>query len=330
MTDIEVSNVIETATDNESTPNFKDSFTQTDTNDLHCNLDNINIDNSNNSKESIYQDFDTLVLSGASVKGFLLLGSLQYLIDNYLHTKITNYIGTSVGSMIGYLLAIGYTPIEIMVFVCKNRLVERIQNFNLVAMINGNGASSYTNLHEQLEKMTIEKIGYLPTLGNLKTRFGKSLTCVTFNLTNEKIEYISSDNHPDIPCLIAIRMSSNLPFIFDKFMYNNNIYIDGGIYDNFAIDIAESIGNRVLGIHVSPDKDGEINYHDLGIVEYIYRLMFIPISQTTQSKLQKIKHNTKVVRLQTDTIRFFDFDLSGQQKMQLFSDGYQQTKDQFE
>ena len=275
-------------------------------------------------------DFDTLVLSGASSKGFLLLGSLQYILDNHLHYKISNYIGTSVGAMIGYLLAIGYTPIEIMVYVCTHRLLERIQNLNLVAMINGNGASSYTSIQEQLEKMTIEKIGYLPTLGNLKTKFGKSLTCVTFNLTIEKIEYISSESHPDIPCLVALRMSANLPFVFNNFKYNNSMYIDGGICDNFSIDIGEKIGNKVLGIYVSPDKDGEVNYNDLGVIEYIYRLMFIPISQATQAKIQSVNINTKIIRLQTDTIRFFDFDLSGQQKMQLFSDGYQQTKISFE
>ena len=61
-------------------------------------------------------DFDTLVLSGGSSKGILILGALQYAQDNFLLNKINKYIGTSVGSIICFLLLIGYTPIEIMIY----------------------------------------------------------------------------------------------------------------------------------------------------------------------------------------------------------------------
>lgn len=271
--------------------------------------------------------YDTLVLSGASAKGFLLLGAMQYAHDNYLLNKITNYIGTSAGAMICYLLAIGYTPVEIMVYICTHHLLEKILNFNLVAMINGGGASSFAAIHEQLEKMTIDKIGYLPTLGNLKSRFGKSLTCVTYNLTEDKTEYLNSDTHSDLPCLIALRMSSNLPFVFENFSYNGKLYIDGGIYDNFAIDLGDSIGKKVLGVYITPDtdnKEGTINYNKIGILEYIYRLMFIPISQTQSTKIKAISNKCKVVCVSTDSVHFLNFNLSPQTKMDLFSLGYNQ------
>ena len=45
-------------------------------------------------------DFDTLVLSGGSSKGILILGALQYAYDNFLLNKIYKYIGTSIGSII--------------------------------------------------------------------------------------------------------------------------------------------------------------------------------------------------------------------------------------
>ena len=112
--------------------------------------------------------------------------------------EIKNYIGTSSGSIICFLLAIGYTPIEIMVYICTHQLLERIQHFNVVAMINGGGASSFISIYEQLEKMTIEKIGYIPTFQDLKTKFNANLTCITYNLTENKTEYLSVDNYPNL------------------------------------------------------------------------------------------------------------------------------------
>ena len=80
-------------------------------------------------EENILVDYDTLVLSGGSSKGIMTLGALQYLYDNFLLKNIKNYIGTSAGAMICYLLAIGYTPVEIIVYICKHQLLEKMQHF---------------------------------------------------------------------------------------------------------------------------------------------------------------------------------------------------------
>jgi hypothetical protein len=119
-------------------------------------------DNTCKTEESNIISFDTLVISGASSKCIIILGALQYLYDqNYLN-NIDNFTGTSAGAIVCFLLIIGYTPIEIIVYICTNQLIEKMAHFNVVAMINGHGASSFSNIYEQLEKMTIAKIGYIP------------------------------------------------------------------------------------------------------------------------------------------------------------------------
>ena len=50
----------------------------------------------------------TIVISGGSINGIICLGALQYLINNKLLDNITTFIGTSSGSMTGFLLSIGY------------------------------------------------------------------------------------------------------------------------------------------------------------------------------------------------------------------------------
>ena len=281
-------------------------------------------------EENILVDYDTLVLSGGSSKGIMTLGALQYLYDNFLLKNIKNYIGTSAGAMICYLLAIGYTPVEIIVYICKHQLLEKMQHFNIVAMINGAGAVSFNNIHEHLEKMTIEKIGYLPTIADLKNKFEKTFICTTYNITEDKTEYLSVETHPDLPCLIALRMTSNLPLIFENYKYGNSFYIDGGISDNFPIDIGDKIGQKVLGILLNSKKENFNNDPDIDILEFIYKVMFIPISQITEHKILNSTEKCKIIRLNYDKLKFFNFNINSKTKLELFSVGYSFIKEQLE
>lgn len=279
-------------------------------------------------KKSIAIDsnnYDTLVLSGGSIRGIMLLGALQYAIDNYLLTDIKTYIGTSIGSIIGYLLAIGYTPIEMMVYVFKNQIFDKIKYFNIVAAINGTGATSFSHIHEHLEQMTIEKIGRLITLKDLYTQFGKTLICTTYNLTKSKVEYLSYKNYPDIPCLIALRMSSNLPLIFNHFKYLGSNYIDGAISNNFPIDIGENYGDKILGIYIT-ENNSICHITDKSILEYIFKLMFIPVNQSVKHRVDIKSDKCFVIGIETDTTAFFNFNITSNEKLEMFSTGYAKAK----
>lgn len=269
-------------------------------------------------------EFDTLLLSGGSSKGLVVLGAIQGLLDSGLLKNIKTYVGTSVGSVIGYLLAIGYTPIEIVVYICTNGLLERMQHFNIVAMMNGGGACSFSHLHEQLEKMTIAKIGYLPTLQDLQNRFNKTLVCVTYNISACQVEYLNPVDHPNLPCVTALRMSSNLPLVFEKFKYGDHFYIDGGIAEHFAVPEAERRGSKVLGILVNEDltdfqKNGAKN-----TLEYIYQLFSIPVNENTRRRVQEASDKCRIIALEYP-LKAFDFNISTQEKLDMFSAGYNQV-----
>ena len=275
-------------------------------------------------------DFDTLVLSGGSIHAIIMLGALQYAEDNYLLKKIDKYIGTSAGAMCGYLLAIGYTPEEIIVFLCTKQLLERMKNFNVVAMMNGNGATTFNYIHEQLEKMTIEKIGQLITLGDLYDKYGKTFICTTFNRTTNTQEILSHETYPDMPCLIAIRMSSNLPFIFDKFKYMNNYYTDGGIYDNFPINIGNDKGNKVLGLVLYNTPISFTDDKPMNIIENIYQLLSISSKQNMLKNIDSVSEKCLIVKIQPDNTPFFNFNLDTYTKLEMFSNGYKQMRDKLE
>ena len=273
-------------------------------------------------------DFDTLVLSGGSIHVIIILGALQYSYDNYLLKKIHTFIGTSAGAICGYLLAIGYDPIEIMVYLCTKQILERMKQFNIVAMMTGGGATTFSHIHEQLEKMTIEKIGRLITLKELHTLFGKTLICITYNFTSDKEEILSHETYPDLPCLTALRMSSNLPFIFDSFKYMGSFYVDGGVINNFPINIGDERGDKILGLVL--DISDNFSHNMDNTIEYLYKLLSIPIVQRVYDQLNSISNKCTVVTLKQDSTLFFDFNLDTHAKLEMFSNGYIQMKNYFE
>ena len=269
------------------------------------------------------KSFDTLVLSGGSIKGLITLGALQYCYDNNMLQNVKTYIGTSSGSMCCYLLAIGYTPIEIMVYICTNQILEKISNLNLVGLLQGNGACSFTPVHEHLEKMTIQKIGFLPTLNDIKEKFDKTLVFATHNLTQNMTEYLSWENYPHIPCLTAIRMSANLPFIFEMFRYGHSLYIDGGISDNLPIEISENYGEKICAIYLNNHVRQIDLSTEIGLLNYLYTLLFISMNKILELKKKIVSDKVTFIEIEDNTkVSAVDFNLNTSTRMDMFSHGY--------
>lgn len=270
--------------------------------------------------------YDTLVLSGGSHKGMILLGAIQSAVDTYILENITTYVGTSAGSMISYLLAIGYTPIEIMVYICTHRILERMHSFNLIAMINGEGAISYTPIQETLEKMTLDKIGRFLTMKELKEKYNKTLVCATYNKTRQIMEYISPENYPDLPCLIAVRMSSNIPMLFGRFRYMGFEYVDGGISDNFPIVEAEKFGKKILGITLQPKLEDDATDESETFLEHLFVLLYVPINQSTVFRISLASEKSKIIQIPSGKLSFLNFNIRSSTKLDMFSEGYQAFK----
>jgi predicted acylesterase/phospholipase RssA len=266
-------------------------------------------------------DFDTIVLSGGAAKGMCALGGLQCAEDNFLLRNVTTYIGTSVGAIICYLLAIGYKPSEIMVYICTNQLLERMKHFDVAGAMRGAGALSFHPITEQLEKMTIAKIGHLPNLGTLNEKYDKTLVCVTYNRSSKHPVYLSHETHPDLPCLTALRMSAGLPYIFEKFKYGNSFFTDGGICDNFALHKGEELGKKILGIVLDEKGDDFGDIATMKFLEELYGYLTTPISQATEYKIANASDKCTIVRIKY-AVKVFDFNLPSREKLEMFSHGY--------
>ena len=282
-------------------------------------------------------NYNAIVMSGGGTKGFSTLGALQYMQDNNIISNgdISYYIGTSVGSIISYFLAIGYTPIEIVVYLCSNNVLENIAA-DLSGLLNLNGVYKYSFITKHCEKMTLDKIDYIPTLKQLYDNFGKKLYVCSYNLTKHKREYISYLNYPDMSCLDAIRMSSNIPFIFDDCIYNGDEYIDGGVIDNFPTNLLKNMSDikdiKPLGIYLDDKKENDSEGASadskyskiLKLVNKMYNIMMIPCKENRECLV-----DIDIIKIDVD-IQFFNFSISHNKKLELFSYGYNYAKYYFD
>lgn len=274
--------------------------------------------------------YNTLVLSGGSVKNIATLGALQFCYDqNYIQSART-YIGTSAGGIICYLLAIGYTPIEILIYICVNNIFDKMKEINLFSLMNGEGAIDFTHLQEHLERMTINKIGRLVSLQEVRDLYGKTLIFATYNMSKNRVEYLTPDTTPTTPCIFALKQSSALPFVFPHVKYMGDLYIDGGIYENFPIlyDIENEEFHR-LGVYVDFYSDNK-PIEKCNMLEYIYNILIVPSKMHNESVIQTARENQKadILKVSSD-ISMFSFDLKSRDILDIFSSGYTDAKNHF-
>ena len=294
--------------------------------------------------------YDTIILSGGGTKGLCSLGSLQYLQDSKRIdcSAIKTMVGTSIGAIICYFIAIGYTPIELVVYLCSHNVLESLTINNFEKIVTGEGIYDYQILRDVYEKMTLEKMDNVPTLHDIYTQFGKELIICTYNFTERKPEHLSYRTHPDLSCLDALRMSSNLPFIFSSFWYNEKEYIDGGVIENFSFSMASSLikdreesEKKIVGIYLDNDKDINTNTNNTNndpkeynrltpILDKIYAMLLIPMGAHEKQMIASIDH-TKMdfITVSAQNIKIYTFKLPHSDKLELFSLGYNRAKEYY-
>lgn len=263
--------------------------------------------------------YDTLVLSGNSTNAIATLGALQKLYDDgILCTEyIKIFVGTSSGSLISALLAIGYEPIEILASISANKSYSKIAGLNLANL--DSGLLNFDFIESELANLIVARAGFIPTLEQLATKFGKVVSFVTFNMTDSQREYLSRDSWPDLKVTQACRMSSSFPFIFSPCHFEEKYYIDGGIVDNFAMNYAQTIGTKCFGLF---NTNGLKPYSpQMNFFELVFRLFLIFIASASENAFVFPGTESKILKLSYEP-NFFNFHRGTMDLVSLFDEGY--------
>jgi predicted acylesterase/phospholipase RssA len=279
-------------------------------------------------------NINSLVISGGGVKGYLYLGAIKLFAEYGILNKIKYYYGTSVGGLIVTCLNLGWNIEETLKFTVGFPM-DSIIEFDIDVFIDNYGLVPVKN-YETLLKKIIKFKGFDEniTFKQLYDMTKKELHLITYSLKDNNAIDLNFETMPDLEIWKALYMTSSLPVLIPPFEYKNNLYIDGGIIENFPMDrVKKENINKVIGINAESYKsDWEIlknKLADKDIINYLeYSLELIKIMFT-----KTIKFNTSnYVKLyfdksigQSTTV---NLSIKPEIKQKIISDGYEQAKDQ--
>ena len=122
--------------------------------------------------------YDTFICAGGAMRGISAIGALAELYKSG-RANFQNFYGTSVGSIVSFLLAIGCTPLEILEQLILHPLhvVPRIYSLDPTE----DGILDFEIIARRLRALSLIKLGYIPTFAQLKAR-GIYFACFAFRI----------------------------------------------------------------------------------------------------------------------------------------------------
>lgn len=268
-----------------------------------------------------------LVISGGGINGLGFIGIIKYLSENNLLKNIEHYIGTSAGAILGYLLSIGYNHMEIFEF-CKFFNFSKIVNVNLDNFLDKYGFADSSKLYYIFKRLTEAKnfnhnITFKEHYDKTKLKLTITGTC----LNDYKPHFFNYENTPDMEILNAIRISSSIPLIFIPMVYDNKLWLDGGMTENYPINICDSDIENTLGICIHDDCLN--NCEDKtpkDISEYLVQVFKCFVFAESWKNILKYEKNT--IKYSYSMTVFSNFDIDKTTIENMVQVGYDQAKEQ--
>ena len=222
---------------------------------------------------------NVLLLGSGGVKGFLTIGSLMFFEKTKLLKNIKKVVGISIGSVIGLFYVVGCSMTEILEISLITQLSEVMTNIDILNIMKSNGLVSHDIFRKRMNDKVMEKFGFVPTLQQLYMMTGYEFEVVVTNLDNDTAEYFNHLTQPKLSCVEAVLMSMSIPILFQTYIYNDHIYVDGAICDPFPIHRYPR--DKVFGIMLKSTHDDP--------KESFYNYLAKVIQTFTSTKLRNIE-----------------------------------------
>ena len=195
-----------------------------------------------------------IALSGGGVKCAAHIGVIKALQENNI--KIDAISGTSAGSVIASLFAMGYTPEEMLKlfkYFSKNILKAEPGHF-ITNVKNGKGIKLDGAFSGKNIEMALKETAILKNMENIKDlKVPIAIPTVDINqskkyvFTNMKVGEEGYINDIDIGT--AVRASCSYPGVFAPCDYKEYRFVDGGVLDNIPADEVKKLGvDKVLSV----------------------------------------------------------------------------------
>lgn len=216
-----------------------------------------------------------LALSGGGIRGIAHAGAMKALEENDIKPDVIG--GTSSGSMVAALYAIGYSPYYIYILFKRyaddlsklnaSTIASGVGNFIVNKKVSINGLKTGESLEEMYNKLASKK-GI-----NQISQIKMPIIIPAVDIANSK-EYIFSSVEmndkkyiSDITLGKAVRASSSFPLVFCPCIFKDHIFVDGGALDNIpAIEVRKLGADKVISIRFESDPvNKDSNVMDIGM-----------------------------------------------------------------
>jgi predicted patatin/cPLA2 family phospholipase len=261
--------------------------------------------------------YDTICMSGGSIKGFAFIGALKHLEDNN-HINLSNvnhYVGTSAGSMISFFLSLDYSLKEIEDFIISFNFKKLIPEFNIENILISHGIDygekiMFVVMNFLKEKYNLDDI----TFEEHYKLTNKKLTIIGTNFTKSCEESFNYINTPNMSVKTAIRISISIPIMFTPVLYNDNYYVDGGIINNFPINHCNP--ETTLGIYI---KNSCLQKMD-NILTLFTGCLNIFVDTISTKYFYHLK-NYNIIEIEDNNPELTNFDIDNEKKQSIINMG---------
>lgn len=255
-----------------------------------------------------------VALSGGGIRGIAHAGVLRALEENKIKIDIIG--GTSCGSMVASLYAMGYTPHYI--YILFKKYAKDIAGLNTKPIISGlqshffKSKKVFSSLKDgEIIETVYDKLAIRKGIKNI-SQIEMPVVIPTVDITNSK-EYIFTNNIPkniddssqyitDITIGKAVRASSSFPAVFNPCLMGTHAFMDGGTLDNVPVNEVKKQGaDKVIAVKFDADPVDE-NSNIMDIVMKTIDIMGSKISE------ESLEMSDLVLNVYTDKVGLLDIE----------------------
>ena len=252
-------------------------------------------------------------LAGGGIRGIAHVGVLKALEEKNI--KVAAIAGTSAGSIIATLYAMGYSPYYIcllfkryardIINIRSKPIINGITNFirnNKIGIAGLSDGNEFEKMYDELaRKKGFRLIGdiKMPLLVSA-VDIGESKEYIFTNCASRK--NIKDNYITEIGIGRAVRASSSFPAIFCPCEYKNHIFMDGGVLNNLP---TEELKKVYTGKIISVNFESDPVYNDYDIMNIIMKTLDI---MGNKLSINSLKKSDFVLTVPTDGTGLIDVD----------------------
>jgi predicted acylesterase/phospholipase RssA len=276
---------------------------------------------SKHSPELSHKHYKGLCLSSGGIRGLLISGALYEFWKRGQLGEVEYFAGSSIGSAIALMMAIGYSPLDTLTSVCLPDFASQFMTINFLNLPKLLGVYPISILRNKLTQMVLLKLGKIPTFLELKNEYNKTLITVTYCISETDPEkrktYCSLETTPDMNVVEAVILSCSIPLIFEKVIYEDKHYIDGAYTTSFPIEKLQQTcppETPILGVLLE-----STSYNTNSFMGMLSAIFTIPLAE--QDNLKNVSSTTDVIEITNDKSANIDgtnFNISSKEKTEMF------------